>query len=200
MSDLVRYVFRTSGADLLVRAVDHGAILIVVGATTLFGVVLGASRPGHVPLTLPNLVKFLETTEGRDKWYRTMQYLARAISFVLRPGGVADSPLAFKDFKEIQNALSDARKITKFSLQPKELYNLTIKNRKENARAVRHLLNIKAFFGIIMICFQNAEWLINHKMMTTIDNVCSICIILTLSSTNSVSKEAALARVAARSG
>lgn len=185
--------------------------------------------------------------EGRDKWYRTMQYLARAISFWLRPGGMADSPLVFKDFKEIQNSLSDARKITKFSLQPKELYNLTIKNRKEPARyaveqcarfaqscfssesatiaicrvsrhkttpwysdllwhwlrrVVRYLQNIKASFGIIMICFQcdpaathhhtllaqcicrccdasltgllvdrNAEWLINHKMMATIDNV-----------------------------
>ena len=63
-----------------------------------------------------------------------MQYLARAICFVLRPGGMADSPLAFKDFKEIQNSLSDARKITKFSLQPKELYNLTIKNHNENVR------------------------------------------------------------------
>jgi hypothetical protein len=76
--------------------------------------------------------------EGRDKWYRTMQYLARAVSFVLRPGGVADSPLVFKDFKEIQNALSDARKITKFSLQPKELYNLTIKNRKDPTRCALH--------------------------------------------------------------
>ena len=63
-----------------------------------------------------------------------MQYLARAISFALRPGGMADSPLAFKDFKEIQNSLSDARKITKFSLQPKELYNLTHKNREERVR------------------------------------------------------------------
>ena len=67
-----------------------------------------------------------------------MQYLARAVSFVLRPGGVTDSPLVFKDFKEIQNALSDARKITKFSLQPKELYNLTIKNRKDPTRCALH--------------------------------------------------------------
>ena len=41
MADVVRFVFRTSGADLLLRAVDHGAILIVVGISTLFGVVLG---------------------------------------------------------------------------------------------------------------------------------------------------------------
>ena len=40
---------------------------------------------------MENLVKFLETTEGRDKWYRTMQYLARAMAFFLRPGSFADS-------------------------------------------------------------------------------------------------------------
>lgn len=78
--------------------------------------------------------------------------------------------MVYKDFKEIQNALSDARKITKFSLQPKEIFNLTVKNHTEKNWLARTLLNVKAFFGIIMICFQNAEWLINHKMMLTVDN------------------------------
>jgi hypothetical protein len=158
-----------SGVGLLVRATNHGAVLLSLGTVTLFGVVLGISRPSHVAFSLPNLVKFMETTEGRDKWYRSMQYLARAISYFT--GGLPMTIYgdAHKDFREMMNALSDARKITKFSLQPKELQNLLVKNRDEKVPLARRLLDVKAVAGIIMICFQNAEWLGNHGMLRAAD-------------------------------
>ena len=50
-----------------------------------------------------------------------MQYFARTLSFFAKGGG---HPLLYKDLKEIQNALSDARKITKFASKPRELHNV----------------------------------------------------------------------------
>lgn len=137
---------RLLSLDLIAATLDHGAVLIAVASASLVGVVLGVARPRHVQLSLGNLVVFLETTEGRDKWYRMMQYTARSVSFF-----VSANPVLYKDFKEVQNALSDARKITKFSLQPRELHKLIGQKYNEKVRLARILLNFKSCACILMI-------------------------------------------------
>jgi hypothetical protein len=46
---------------------------------------------------------------------------------------------------------------------------LLVKNHGERDWIARSLLNLKALMGLVMICYQNVEWLINHRMWRSAD-------------------------------